>query len=250
VELVSAETRPLLAILVFDTSSSMEGERLEALRAAGAAFLDGLRPGDRAGLVTFSEEIAWRADPSADRDVVGRALLRLSAGGATSVLDALFTAIALSDTGGRPLIVLFSDGEDNMSWLAERQLRSVAERSNAVVHVVSWLLPPVIVHGLPKAPRAENEQDRALREIAALTGGRDWSADSPAQLREAFAAIADAMGHRYVLRFEPQGAGRGGFHHLGVRLRTAKGDVQARRGYWLPPRREAPGQAGQRAPKR
>jgi Ca-activated chloride channel family protein len=214
------------------------------------AFLDGLRPGDRAGLVTFSEEIAWRADPSADRDAVGRALLRLSAGGATSVFDALFAAITLSDTGERPLVVLFSDGEDNMSWLGERQLSSVAERSNAVVHVVSWLLPPVVVHGLPKAPRAENEQDRALREIAELTGGRAWSADSPAQLREAFAAIADAMGHRYVLRFEPQGAGRGGFHRLSVRLRSAKGDVQARRGYWLPPRREAEAGSGQRAPKR
>jgi hypothetical protein len=105
---------------------------------------------------------------------VGRALLRLSAGGATSVLDALFAAITLSDTGERPLIVLFSDGEDNMSWLAERQLRSVAERSNAVVHVVSWLLPPVIVHGLP-GPRRGRRTSRIGRLGIGALRGLAWS---------------------------------------------------------------------------
>jgi VWFA-related protein len=233
-ELVSAETRPLTALLVFDTSSSMEGKRMEALRAAGAAFLDGLRPGDSAGLVTFSEEIAYRARPATDRAPVREALARIQAGGATAVLDALFVAISLADTGTRPLVVLFSDGEDNVSWLDSAQLRAAAERSNAVVHVVSWPEPPALTFGLPTAPVVETEQDRLLREIAEATGGRAWRADSPGRLREAFAGIADAMGHRYVLRYEPSGAAGSGFHRLEIRLRDAKGEVQARRGYFVP----------------
>lgn len=243
-ELVSAETRPLTGLLVFDTSSSMEENRLSALRLAGEAFLDGLRPSDPAGLIAFSEEIAWQARPSTDRAALKGALAGLKAGGATSVLDALFVAISLADTGSRPLIVLFTDGEDNTSWLGAPELRAVADRSNALIHVVSWQRKPLLVRGKLDAPALESEQDRALREIAESTGGKAWRTDSPARLREAFAAISDAMGHRYVLRYEPEGVAHSGLHRLEIGLRTAKGDVQARRGYWVPP---AP---GQRAPKR
>jgi VWFA-related protein len=125
VELLSAESRPVLAVLVFDTSSSMDGERLVALRAAGEAFLDGLGPADQAALVSFSEQITWLAEPTPDKSVVRSALASLRARGATSVYDALFSAITLSDQSLRPLIVLFTDGEDNTSWLGEHQLRAM-----------------------------------------------------------------------------------------------------------------------------
>ena len=239
-ELVAAASLPLLAVLVFDTSSSMEGERLVALRASGEAFLAGLRPADQAALVTFSEELGWLAGPTSDKDAVRRTLAQLRAHGATAAYDALYAGIALSDKEARPLVVLFSDGEDNVSFLDERQLRTVAERSNALVHVVAWRLesprpwPSLGIRGV-SAPLdiPEPEQIRVLRQIAEATGGRLWDADSPARLRESFAAIADAMGQRYVLRYEPSGVTRQGWHRLEVKLRGRKGDVHARRGYWV-----------------
>jgi VWFA-related protein len=229
-ELLSAETRPILAVLVFDTSSSMEGERLVALRAAGQAFLDGLRPADQAALVSFSEEITWLARPSPDREVLRSALDALRAEGTTCVYDALYAAILTSDPSLRPLVVLFTDGEDNASWLDEKQLRTMVERSNALVHVVGWR---------PRAdgprPPARSASEAALREIAEASGGRFWGADSPARLREAFAAVADTMRHRYILRYEARGVKREGWHRIDVRLKAAKGDVQVRRGYWVVP---------------
>lgn len=235
-ELLLAESRPLLAVLVFDTSSSMAGDRLEALRAAGEAFLDGLRPSDQVGLVAFSEDVYWLADPSSDKAVVRRALGRLRASGATSLYDALYAGITLSEGQLRPLVVLFSDGEDNTSWLGEADLKLVAERSNALVHVVGWR-PPLPLEAQRKLPlETESAQDRALREIAEAAGGRFWNADSPARLRDAFRAIADAMGHRYVLRYEPTGVERAGWHRIEAGLRGGvKGDVHVRRGYWLAP---------------
>ena len=202
-DLLSAESRPLKAVLVFDTSSSMAGDRIEALRAAGEAFLDGLRPADQAGLVAFSEDVFWLADPTADKAAVRRALSGLRAAGATSVYDALYAGITLSEGELRPLIVLFTDGEDNSSWLGQSDLKLVAERSNALVHVVGWRppLPPEARRKLPL--QTESPQEQALREIAEAAGGRFWDADSPARLQQAFRAIADAMGHRYVLRYEP-----------------------------------------------
>lgn len=229
VELVSAEARPVQAALVFDTSSSLAGERLAELRAAGEAFLDGLRAADEASLISFSEEISRLAEPTSDKAAVRKALARLQPRGATAVFDALYSALALSPAGGRSLIVLFTDGEDNTSILGERQIQTAAERSNALVHVVGRRAASP-AHG-------ETDQSRALREIAEASGGRFWTPESPQRLREAFAAIAASMGERYVLRYDPQGVAREGWHALSVRLRGARGRVQARRGYWVPPAR-------------
>jgi len=231
VELLSAEMHPILAVLVFDTSSSMDGERLEALRAAGDAFLAGLRPADQAALVSFSERIRWLAEATTDKAAVGSALASLRAEGATSVYDALFAAITLSDPGLRPLIVLFTDGEDNASWLGEREIRGMVERSNALVHVVGWRPRPDFRTGT--IVLSNSGYEKVLREIAEASGGRFWGADSPARLRSAFAAVADSMRHRYVLRYEAKGVKREGWHRIEVRLKAGKGDVQVRRGYWV-----------------
>jgi VWFA-related protein len=169
-ELLSAETRPLLAILVFDTSSSMTGNRMDTLRAAGRAFLAGLRPADEVALVTFGEEVAWRVPPTADKDQIRRALDQLRPNGTTAALDALYAAIALSDFERRPLVVLFTDGEDNSSWLDQGQVLKLAERSNALVHVVCWLPPaPVPISGIGRITSTLSGQGAGARtqEISA-----------------------------------------------------------------------------------
>jgi Ca-activated chloride channel homolog len=240
VELVAVEALPLTALLAFDTSSSVEGEKLAALRRASEAFLDGLRQEDEIGIVAFSHEVRWLARPTQDRDAVRRALAACRARGGTSLWDGLHAALGLLPPQVRSLVVIFTDGEDNMSWLDERQVKAAAQRSNAVIHAVG-LKPkpsaesPLIIDALryvaPKAP-PELEQVRALRQTAEVTGGRFWTAESPDRLRQAFAAIVAAMNSRYVLRFEPAAGSAPGWHPIQLRLRGAKGDVRARAGYF------------------
>ena len=52
-DLVPTDSLPLRAILVFDTSSSMQGAKLDRLRASAGSFLDQLRPEDEAALLSF-----------------------------------------------------------------------------------------------------------------------------------------------------------------------------------------------------
>jgi VWFA-related protein len=228
VELVDAAARPVQALLVFDASSSVRGAKLEALRRAGAAFLDGLRAHDEVALMAFSEEVQLLTAPSTERAAVRAALGRLGSDGATAVFDALYAALTLADPGGRGLVVLFTDGRDNSSILDGRQLAVVAQRSNVLLHVVA-----LKERDLPSPGGVESSQARTLREIAEASGGRLWSAESPDRLRDTFAAIAASMGERYVLRYEPRAA-RAGWHELRVRVRGVSADVQARRGYWIP----------------
>ncbi len=232
VELVARESLPLLGLLVFDTSGSVAGDKLVALRSAAEDFLGIFGPADTVGLLSFSDEIGWAARPTRDRSEVREALAGLRARGATSALDALYTALVLPSTPGRSLVVVFSDGEDNLSWLGEAQVRRVVERSNALVHVVG-MTPPASDPSRRMPRPGEAASVRIFREIAELTGGRYWPADSPARLREAFAALAKVLQARCVLRFEPAPGRREGWHRIELRLRERSGQVQARKGYWV-----------------
>jgi tight adherence protein B len=241
IELVSSDAVPLVAVLAFDTSSSVAGPKLAALQAAGAAFLDGLRPADEAALITFNEELGLASEPTVDRARVKAALGALRARGGTAVLDALYAAVALPSSRARSLVVLFSDGEDNLSFLGQAQVKAVAEKSNALVHVVGIApgpRPGASAASLPggfggRPSASEDPHVRDLRQIAEATGGRFWTAESPDRLRQTFAAIAEAMRHRYILRFDPEGGVRPGWHRLELKLRGKPGRVEARRGYWV-----------------
>jgi len=237
VELVAVESLPLTALLVFDTSASVVGAKLTALRRASEAFLDGLRPEDELGLLSFSHEVRWQARPTRDRDAVRRALLACQASGGTALWDGLHAGLVLLPTRARSLVVVFTDGEDNMSWLEEAQVRAAARVSNAVIHVVGLRsgteVDPAFFakHGRGVEP----DHVRAVRATAEVTGGRFWTAESPARLRAAFAAIVAAMNTRYVLRFEPSARSGPGWHPIQLRLRGVKGEVRARGGYFRGP---------------
>ena len=117
VELASVESLPLTTFLVLDTSGSVAGEKLLRLQAAGRALLGGLRADDEASLVTFDQEVEVRVPPTSDRPRLERAVGGILPGGATALYDALYAGTLLASGRGRSLLVLFTDGEDNLSWL-------------------------------------------------------------------------------------------------------------------------------------
>jgi VWFA-related protein len=136
VELVAVESLPLLTFLVLDASASVDREKLVPLQEAARALLGGLRPGAEAALVTFAEEIRLSVPPTGDRTVLGRGVDQISTGGSTALFDALYATTMLASRRGRSLLVLFTDGEDNLSWLDAPQLQRVLLESNVLVQVV------------------------------------------------------------------------------------------------------------------
>lgn len=232
-DLVPTASLPVRAILVFDTSSSMKGAKLTRLRSAAWSFLDQLRPQDEAGLISFSDEIAWLAPLSGDLAQARLGLLSLEASGSTSVYDALFAALLLPRSALRTLVILFSDGEDNMSWLQASGLRRMVERSNALIHVVA-AKSETFRSGFSFGSRPpESDYIKTLRSLSEITGGSLIEVDRPEGIESAFAAILEAMKNRYVLRYAPDTEPAAGWHKLDTRLRTKKGKVRGRAGYWV-----------------
>ena len=136
VELATVESLPLTTFLVLDTSGSVAGEKLLRLQAAARALLGGLRAGDEATLVTFDQEVKVRVPPTSDRKRLERAVGGILPGGATALYDALYAGTLLASGRGRCLLVLFTDGEDNLSWLDAAQVRRVLLESNVLVQAV------------------------------------------------------------------------------------------------------------------
>lgn len=249
VELLGREETALEALLLLDTSQSVAGRRLAELKKAVVHFVDGLGPDDHASLITFSHQIRQRASASSGRVALLAAVDQVEAGGTTSLCDAVLLGLAQLRVGDRrPVLVVFSDGADFMSWLTPEEVEAAARRSDAVVYVVSAgerggrrvevkLIRPDVSQPSPVASWlwASSVPGRApttwLENLAVVSGGSVfWSRES--ELTEAFQGVLRALKTRYVLRYEPAGAAGEGWHALTVRAPRARGDVRAREGYF------------------
>lgn len=224
---VTVEQLPLRVVLALDTSGSVQGKALTTLVDASRGLMEALRPTDRIAVLTFAGEVRLVSGFDANRSVAYDALAHVEAGGSTSLYDALQVAlglISLDDqkaADARPLIVVCTDGFDTGSWLRGDQVIQATQRADVVVDTIE---PP----GSP-----EYGLVKQVDTLAALSGGRTWSAKSERDLKGLFTQTLSDMRDRYLLTFSPQIPLRQGWHDLTVTLRNAHGDVLARPGYYV-----------------
>jgi VWFA-related protein len=236
VELVSAEERALQAVLVLDTSSSVAGPRLESLKVAADAFIAGLSLEDAASVIAFSHDVYVLPQDPYDHARLRLAVAGLTAGGATALNDAVFAGLLRSDTGrGRPMVLVFSDGANRLSWLEPRHVLEAARGLEAVVYGVvatneaATPTPSALARNRGRKKSARTPSG-LLRELADLTGGAVLQAEG-GDLSEAFRRILATVQSRYVLSYVPRGVKETGWHSLQVRLKRASGTVGVRKGY-------------------
>ena len=219
-EPILEEPTPVEAVLVLDASGSVTGPKLASLKTAAGAFLDGLRSGEHAAVLAFNHQVQHLQPLTTDLAAVRRALDRVAPRGSTALVDGVYGALRLPELGDRrPAIVVFSDGVDNLSWLAASDVVEAARRSN------------VIVYGVTVRGKGDPEAS-FLGDVARATGGRLFEASGERDLRARFLDVLEDVRSRYVLRYVPTSRAAAGWHALEVRLRKGKGDVLARPGYW------------------
>jgi len=196
----------------------MTGERIQYLAQAAHGVLERLRPVDRVALITFSDRTVLRIAFTQDLGVVGTSVDQMVADGRTSLLDALYAALTLRRAETRRCVILvFTDGRDNASWLGGQDVLQVACESDVVIYGV----------GLGDAASGD------LAAFVENTGGDLIMAKTAQQLKDLFVRVIGEMQARYILTYYPKGVKREGWHSIEVKLTGAKGDVKARRGYWV-----------------
>ena len=223
------------AALVLDTSPS--ATRVTLGRSVGAiaeSALAAFLPDDDVSVVTVSDRIALMAErvrPAAARQVV--AAVRSETDGMTALWDAVLASRSLvMNTGGRPIVIVASDGADNLSWFRRPRALTQLKRAGLVVDAVE--MPYRMEPGCrPKCEFDFTYGPVTLRDLENATGGVVVNAEDPAltaRLQERMAALRAG----YVLTYTPTNMlTTAGWHDVKVTLKPGvAGKIEARPGYY------------------
>jgi len=236
IESVSIETVPIDVTLFIDTSGSTSG-KLDDMKRDVQEIIKFLRPADRFRLLTIGdavyETVPW---------VPAGTKVDLSfgpVGGISLIQDALLIGLLhRTDPDRRHLIVGMTDRQDCGSVVSSAQLREIASRSEAVVHLIeqqgSGGDPAYRVRTC--SPRARRDGAAMIQEAAERTGGELHELSfffRSSTLLRAFKTIFDDFRQSYVLRYSPAGVSRSGWHAIRVEVRSVSGaTIRARQGYY------------------
>lgn len=218
-----AEETPFAAAILLDTSGSMES-RLTIGRSAAIRFLDGLREEDVAAVYSFDTRIERWGDFSAGRDLPAR-VYSLKTKTFTALNDAILRAaddLARREEKRRAIVVL-SDGGENYSRASSDKALDHASAAGATIYGANMA---------ELGPRRDIAAAAILRNLAEKSGGRYIDSPGGLELRDAFAAIAEELGHQYTIAYRPTNRAKDGkWRAIDVKLARPNVTVRARKGY-------------------
>jgi Ca-activated chloride channel homolog len=223
----SVQQAPFAAVVLLDTSGSMES-RLTLARSAAIRFLNGLREEDVAAVFKFDYKVEPVQDFSSGRDLAPVAY-GIQAKGMTTLHDAIVEAAhALSDRAeSRKAIVVLSDGMDTYSKASSDKAVESALAVGASIYAVDMT-------AIESSTR-NRQTAMALKAFAEKTGGRFVATPGGPALRDAFSGIAEELGNQYTIAYRPSKIIRDGkWHTLEVKLSQPELVVRTRKGYRAP----------------
>jgi Ca-activated chloride channel family protein len=221
---------PYAAVVLLDSSGSME-TRFSLARSAAIRFLDGLREEDVAAVYRFDSKVERVQEFSAGRDLAPIAYA-IRAKGMTTLNDAIVEASkALTDRPEpRRAIVVLSDGMDTYSKASSDKAVESALAVGASIFAVD-------MSALDTPGFANRQSAASLKGFADKTGGRFVATGGGQVLRDAFAGIADELGHQYTIAYRPTNKTRDGkWRTLEVKVDREDLTVRSRKGYRAPKR--------------
>ena len=224
----SVQESPYAAVVLLDSSGSMEA-RFTLARSAAIRFLDGLREEDVAAVYRFDSKVERVQEFSGGRDLAPIAYA-IRAKGMTTLNDAIVEASrTLSERQEhRKAIVILSDGMDTFSKASSDKAVESALAIGASIYAVD-------MSALEISGSSGRQGAPTLKGFAEKTGGRLVSTAGGPALREAFAGIADELGHQYTIAYRPLNRNRDGkWRTLEVKLSREDLIVRTRRGYRAP----------------
>jgi Ca-activated chloride channel family protein len=225
IEYFSSEKTPFAAVILLDTSGSME-ERVSLARAAAIRFLDGLRIDDFAAIYNFDSKVSMVQDFSNSRDITEH-VFDLKSNGMTVLNDAIVEAARqLSGRSEkRRAIVVLSDGMDTRSKYSTEKALKAAQAANALIYTVDM--------SSVDTPGPQRMQNRGvLKNLAEKTGGLFITTPGGAAMREAFKQIVEELGNQYTIAYQPTNARKDGkFRSIELRVAKPQLTIRTRKGY-------------------
>jgi Ca-activated chloride channel family protein len=242
---------PLRIGMLMDTSNSIR-DRLKFEQDAANNFLFSVlrHNKDEAFLMSFDDEPQVLQGFTGDTGALRDQILRTRAGGGTAVYDAIIDACARElshpprPPGDQPdvvrrVMILISDGEDNLSTHTRTEAIEMAQRTSVVIYTISTSIQWVTLDD-PSKERTGNRKyhltdgDKILQQLAEETGGRAFYPYHVDDLDQSFQDIGEELRNQYSLSYNPSNHGIDGKYHK-IRIETPEHpgyQVNARHGYF------------------
>jgi len=198
-------------MLTTDFSGSMQATdvpptRLAAARAAANTFLDGVPAAVRVGLVAFNQSARLIESPTTDRAAVRDAIAALRPSGGTATGEALAVSIGAlaqqTDAGGVRVpsaIILLSDGA-SVRGRPPQELAQRAKDLKIPIYTVTLGTPTGTIRvrrpNGTVATRPVPPDPTESREVADISGGRAYTADTATDLSDVYEALGSRIGYR------------------------------------------------------
>ena len=242
---------PLRIGMLMDTSNSIR-DRLRFEQDAANNFLYSVlrRNKDEAFVMTFDDEPEIIQAFTSDTGLLRDHILKTRAGGGTAVYDAIFEACVKElshpprPPGDQPdvvrrVMILISDGEDNLSQHTRAEAIEMAQRTSVVIYTISTSTQWVTLDD-PSKEKSGNRKyhltdgDKILQDLADETGGRSFYPYHVDDLDQSFQDIGEELRNQYSLAYNPiNHALDGRYHKIRIEVPEHKGyQVRARRGYY------------------
>jgi Ca-activated chloride channel homolog len=224
---------PLTAVVLVDTSDSMQGAKLDTAIQGAEVFLYGLRELDEARLTLFSDRRIRDSAFSRHADDVTYGLGDAVGSGGTALNDHLYYALRLLDgRQGRRVVIVLSDGIDTDSLLGADDVRWAARRSQATIYWIR-LHDPRTPGTYSSSWRSREQQAHELDVLAktvAESGGTVHEIAGVGEAATAFRDILEELRRQFVLGYYPsRNLDDGSWHAVDVVLGGR--DVRTRDGY-------------------
>jgi Ca-activated chloride channel family protein len=186
-------------VLLMDISSSMK-DKIGDVKDAAKIFMEALiTKNDKAIIVMFNHEVFEDTDFTNNIDELINSLSIAFPFGATALYDAIAYCIKLlKGIPGRNIIILFSDGEDNSSYIDPYTLIKRVEQSNSVIYSI----------GKRTAFFDDIRYQDILKNISVSSGGITFLFDDVSDLPTIYRQIRRDIRAKYILQFKPRKRGK------------------------------------------
>lgn len=179
---LSGEGRlPVNAVLVVDSSGSMQGEPLEEAKKASKTFISQMGKEDKAGIVQVGSLAKILVSPTSSKEPLLTKIDKMKIEGDTALYDGIIKGLRLFSTSGaeRNVLIVLSDGKDTVSKANYSDIKGPASEFSGTIYTI----------GLGKGELSEEQ----LEELAEVTNGKYFKAPTASELQKLYDSLAEEI---------------------------------------------------------
>lgn len=200
----SDKDEPASVVILLDLSESIKPTVLQANIKYAAKFIEQSNPQNDYSIIGFGPEVArltdWKDRGSRILDVLNKIAAKKNLAGNTRLYDAVTFAFEQFKSGAhdKKVMLIFSDGQDNISEDSFGKVRKELKRTDVVIYSVA------ILGGDDLASLTGMQGQAFLDELAGISGGKTYYPQTFREIENAVQELAASVRKQYVLGYIPK----------------------------------------------